>query len=231
MRGWIVAAALLLAGPDWAQPVVDGKASVDENVGSFVENYVSNMRGPEGGVSSFRSIIAYVWTRGKLTAEEQDLFREVASGNAVAVTMPGKTINVPAASNEVLAIAKLFLAPPNLNTLWKQAGQPTLTLVEMSRWGTVARNRVTDFMANKLYESWLPSNAMNSYTKYVTEFNGVTNAINAIEDPKVKQEAKLLLKTAMEKLFVKAKAGNREQPPSFLYNFYFEDVGQPALPQ
>ncbi|RYG36383.1 MAG: hypothetical protein EON93_05145 [Burkholderiales bacterium] len=228
MRVFVIAAAVLLAAPAWAQPVVDGKASVDEHVGSTVESYLENMKYPEGGVSSFRSIISYVVSRGGMTPEERDLFVELASGSPVEVTAPGKTFRVPALTGRPLAIAKLFTAPPNLNTLWKQQYEPALTLVEMSRWGAPAKNRITDFMANKLYAAWIPSRVSNSYSEWVSEFAGANNALISIDDGRERKEMTLLLKAAMEKLFAKAKADGREPPAPFLYHFMFVEVGDPA---
>lgn len=230
MRMFFVAAAVSLAAPAWAQPVLDGKASVDEHVGSFVESYLENLKYPEGGASSFRSIISYVLTR-PVTPEERDLFVEVASGKPVVVTAPGKTFNVPAATGQPLKTARLFAAPPNLNDLWQTKGEPILNLVEMARWGRFGKDRVVTFMTNKLFGAWVQSNRANAYLPWNGEFELVHQAMSAIEDTKVRDEAKLLLKAAMEQVFVRAKAVALAPPKDFQYAFAFRDVGQPAAPE
>ena len=123
MRGWVIAAAVLMAAPAWGQAATDGKASVDETFGGFVESYVENQQLADNGASYFRMIISYAVTRG-MTPEFQDAFIEFASSKPVVVTAPGKTIDVPAVTGDALAIVKMFTAPPNLNTLWKTPGEP-----------------------------------------------------------------------------------------------------------
>lgn len=230
MRVWAIAAAVLFAGPVWAQAATDGKASVDDYVGSFVEGYVSNLTGPDLGASSFRSIISGVLARG-MKPEEQDLFIELASGQPVVVTAPGKVITVPAVDGKVLGIARLFVAPPNLNGLWHGSGEPILQFVEMSRWGRFGKDRVIGFMTNKLFAAWTQSNRANTYTPWNAEFEPVHQAMSSIEDKKVRDEAKLLLKAAVEQVLVKAKEANIKPPQEFQYAFTFLDVGQPAQPQ
>jgi len=134
---------------------------------------------------------------------------------------------VEALKGDVLAIAKLMSAPPNLNTLWMQAGEPTLQLVEMSRWGDPAKTRISGFMSNKLYVAWSKSTVQNTYSPFVSEFAGINNAVMAIADPAVKTEARLLLKSAVEQVFASCKKDGREPPPHFLYAFAFESVGVP----
>lgn len=229
MRVWVIAAAMLVAAPASAQDTLDGKATVDDFVGSFVKSYVENEAAGDGR-SAYRSIIAGVLTRG-MKPEDRDLFLEFASGKPVQVTAAGSQINVPALDGDVLAIARLHAAPPNLNTLWKQFDEPTAQMIEMSRWGKPAKDRIVGFMTNKLYAAWLPSNVGNSHRPWVSEFTGVTNALDTMKDPSVRREGKLLLKAAMEQMLARAKTDGVPLSTAFLYNFYFSDVGQPADPQ
>lgn len=226
MRTWVMAAALLLAGQAWAQPVTDGKASVDEKFGSFVQGYLDNLHMPDKGASAFRSIISYAVTVG-MTPEYQDAFIEFASGKPVVVTAGAKTINVPPVTDGALASVKMFIAPPNLNTLWKTPGEPILQLVEISRWGAPAKDRVIGFMSNKLYAAWAVSRPADNYSAWAQEFGGVKNAMESIESPHVHKEAMYLLKAAMEKLFVQAKADGRDPPAPYLYGATFHNVGEP----
>lgn len=226
MRVWVMAAAVLLAGPAWAQPVTDGKASVDGKFGEFVQGYLDNLHMPDKGASAFRSIISYAVTVG-MTPEYQDAFIEFASGKPVVVTAGPKTINVPPVTDGALATVKMFTAPPNLNTLWKTPGEPILQLVEMSRWGKPAKERVIGFMSNKLYATWVESVPGNGRSAWVQEFNGVKNAMQGIQNQSVQNEAMLLLKAAMESVFVKAKADGREPPAPYLYGGTFHNVGEP----
>lgn len=226
MRMFVIAALAVLAAPAWAQPVTDGKASVDADFGSFVQGYLDNLQAPDKGASAFRSIIGYAVTKG-MTADYQDAFVEFASGKPVVVTAGAKTINVPAVTDGALATVKLFTAPPNLNTLWKTPGEPILQLVEMSRWGKPAKERVIGFMSNKLYAAWVESRPGNGRSAWVQEFNGVRNAMQGIQNQSVQNEAMLLLKAAVESVLVKAKADGREPPAPFYYGGTFHNVGEP----
>ena len=82
-------------------------------------------------------------------------------------------------------------------------------------------------MSNKLYAAWSKSAVRTAYREFVSEISGVSNAILEIEDPAVKTEAKLLLKSAMEQLLAKCKADGRDPPPRFLYDIPLESVGVP----
>lgn len=229
MRTLVLAALALCAAPAFAQPVLDGKATVSADVGSFVQGYLNNRGGEDAGKSAFRSIMAGM-IANSISAGDQDLLAELGSGRAVEVSAEAKTIQVPALTGEVLAIAKLMAAIPNLNMLWRQPGEPTLQLIEISRWGKLANGRITGFMANKLYASWVPSTINNSYSPFVQEFSGIRNALDSIADASVKREGKLLLKSAMEQVFVKCKEAGSPPPPAYLYNFAFDGVGDPVQP-
>ncbi|MEQ1782208.1 MAG: hypothetical protein ABMA14_12660 [Hyphomonadaceae bacterium] len=219
----------LFAAPAFAQPVLDGKATVSADVGSFVQGYLDNRGGADAGKSAFRSIMGGMIAKG-ITAGDQDLLAELGSGRAVAVSAETKTIQVPALTGDVLAIAQMMGAVPNLNTLWRQPGEPTLQLIEISRWGKMAKDRITGFMANKLHASWISSTVNNAYSPFVGEFAGIKNALDGVTDAAVKREGKLLLKSAMEQVFVKCKEAGSPFPTAYLYNFAFSDVGDPALP-
>ena len=229
MRILVLAALALLAAPAVAQPMLDGKATVSADVGSFVKGYLNNRGGGDAGKSAFRSIMGGMIAYG-VTAADQDLLAELGSGRAVEVVAGEKTIRVPALTGEVLAIAQLMGAVPNLNTLWRQPGEPTLQLIEISRWGQKAKDRITGFMANKLYASWVSSTISNAYSPFVQEFSGARNALDSITDAAVKREGKLLLKSAMEQVFVKCKEAGTPPPAAYLYIFVFSDVGDPVLP-
>ena len=230
MRMIVVAMAAMLAPPAFAQATVDGKAKTDAAVGPFVESYISSQSDPASAKSGLRAIMGVMTGKG-LNADDQDLLRELASGQTVEVLTNDRTLSVPALAGDVLAIARLMAAVPNLNTLWKQPGEPTLQLIELSRWGTKPKERVIGFMANKLYATWPPSTMSNSYSPWVQEFAGINNALIAIQDPAVKTEGKLLLKAAMEEMFAKCKADGRPLPQFYLYSIAFEQVGQPLQPQ
>lgn len=225
-----LAVIALLAAPAFAQPVLDGKAKTDAFIGPFVENYINSASEAASAKSTLRSIMGAMTAKG-LNADDQDLLFELASGQAVEVSMGAKTLRVPPLQGEVLAIAKLMSGVPNLNTLWKQPGEPTLVLIELSRWGEKPKERVIGFMANKLYATWPPSTINNSYSPLVQEFAGIYNAISGIADRSVRNEATLLLKAAMEQVLVKCKADGRPPPPYYLYGFAFESVGAPKEPQ
>lgn len=225
----LVLATLLFSAPAVAQPVLDGKAMVSADVGSFVQGYVANRGGGDAGKSALRSIMGGMIAYG-VTPGDQDLLAELGSGRAVEVVAETKTIRVPALTGEVLAIARLMGAVPNLNTLWRQPGEPTLQLIEISRWGQKAKDRITGFMANKLYAAWVSSTISNAYSPFVQEFSGARNALDSITDAAVKREGKLLLKSAMEQVFVKCKEAGTPPPTAYLYNFAFSDVGDPVLP-
>ena len=223
MRILICAAAALLGANAWAQPVLDGKATATGAVGDALRQAMDS---PGIQAEELRMLMRTMIDR-KQPPEDKDLLAELASGAAVQVTMDGRSVRVPALAPDVLAIAKIMSAPPNLNTLWKSHGEPMLQLVEMSRWGDMAKNRVTGFMANNLFAAWTKSNVRTGYREWMAEFTVVQNAMDTIADPAVKTEAKLLLKSAMEQVFAKCQAAGKELPPLFLYDLAFTSVGAP----
>ena len=177
MRIGMIALALLATVSTMAQqaPVLDGKANLTGPVADSLA-----YSAPVPTKESVRSlIISYINRPASTpqTPEEKDFFAELASGAAVEVTLPGKTVNLPPLSPEPLKLVKLLLAPPNLNTLWKQPGEPTLLLIEFSRWGDRGRNRVTGYMANMLYGAWSRSTVKTAYSAFVSEYAGISNAI------------------------------------------------------
>lgn len=220
MRTW-VATFVVLAAPAMAQeaPVLDGKATLSGQAGEMVT------AGP-ATKEQVRGLIVAALT-DKISAEELDFFRELASGGAVDTAAGGKMVRVGPLGADALTVAKLIVAPPNLNTLYKSHGEPMLQMLEMSRWGDAAKNRVSGFMANKLYAAWMTSSVNNAYRDWVPEYLGIVNAMDTIADPAMKTEAKLLLKSAIEQVFAKCKADGREPPPLFLYDLALIPVGVP----
>lgn len=223
MRTWLVVLAAM-AAPAMAQepPTLDGKAVLSGKAGEVLA----------GGVATkeqVRGLIVAAISDG-MSPEDSDFFREVAAGAAVNAVVDGTTMRVAPLAGDALALAKLIAAPPNLNTLYKAHGEPMLQMIEMSRWGDLGKNRVTGFMANKLYAAWTKSDVRNAYNAWVSEFSGINNAMGQIADPAVKTEAKLLFKSAMEQVFAKCKADGREPPALFLYDIAFISVGQPQMP-
>ena len=214
-----LAAAVALLAPAWAQSALNGKSVLP---GAAGEALASGFATKE----QVRAVIVAAIGDG-LSPEETDFFKEVAAGVAVDAAVAGKTVRVGPLTGDALATAKLVAAPPNLNSLWKSHGEPMLQMVEMSRWGDAGKNRVTGFMANKLYAAWAKSTVVTAYREWMAEFTGVQNAMDTIVAPAVKTEAKLLLKSAMEQLFAKCKADGREPPPLFLYDLAFTSVGTP----
>lgn len=212
----------MFAAPAVAQPVLDGKATLSGATAEAVANGVATRE-------QMRAVIVAAIS-DKLQADETDFFNELAAGVAVDVVVDGKTSRVGPLTREALEVVTLIAAPPNLNTLWKAQGEPMRQMLEMSRWGSWGRDRVTGFMSNKLYVAWTKSTVPTAYTAWVQEFAGVNNAIMAIADPAEKTEARLLLKTAVEQVLASCKTDGREPPQAFLYNFAFESVGQPKLP-
>jgi hypothetical protein len=69
---------------------------------------------------------------------------------------------------------------------------------------------------------------MTAYHDWVSEYAGVSNAMDSIMDPAVKTEARLLLKSAVEQVFAKCKADKRVAPPLFLYDLPLVSVGVPS---
>ncbi|MDP3739214.1 MAG: hypothetical protein Q8R02_17620 [Hyphomonadaceae bacterium] len=219
MRMIMLAVAAMLAAPAVAQTPLDGKAVLLGKAGEALA----------GGVATkeqVRGVIVAAIGDG-LSPEESDFFKEVAAGGAVDAAVGGKTVRVGPLTGDALATARLIAAPPNLNTLWKERGEPTLQLIEMARWGDAPRNRVTGFMANKLYSAWTKSDVLHAYTPWVQEYAGINNALSEIADPAVKTEGKLLLKSAVEQVFAKCAADMRVAPPLFLYEFALVSVGVP----
>jgi hypothetical protein len=219
MRMVVLTAAAMLAAPAFGQAALDGKATLSGKAAEALGSGISTKE-------QVRGVIIAAIGDG-LSPEESDFFKEVAAGGAVDTFAAGKTVRVGPLTGDALAIAKLLIAPPNLNTLWKSHGEPILQMVEMSRWGDFGRNRVTGFMANQLYAAWARSEVRTAYRDWVSEYAGVTNAMDTIADPAVKTEAKLLLKAAVEQVFAKCKADGREPPPLFLYDLPLISVGVP----
>lgn len=218
-----VVVAGLLAAPAFAQALLDGKATAGGPVGDALRQAVAS-----SGISQdeMRQLMAAIVVR-KQPAEDKDLLAELASGVPVSVQTDGLSLRVPALAPDVLAVAKIMSVPPNLNTLWKQGGEPTLQLIEISRWGDEPKNRVIGFMANNLNGAWTRSEVRTAYREFVAEMAGARNSIEEIADPAVKTEAQLLLKSAMEQVFAKCKTDGREPPPLFLYDLAFRTVGLP----
>lgn len=220
MRMVALAAAMFVAAPAFGQAALDGKATLSGKAAEALGSGISTKEQVRG------VIIAAVGDG--MSPEESDFFKEVAAGGAVDTLAAGKTVRVGPLAGEALAIANLLVAPPNLKTLWKSPGEPILQMVEMSRWGDFGRNRVTGFMANQLYAAWARSSVMTAYRDWVSEYVGVSNAIDSITDPAVETEARLLLKSAVEQVFAKCNADQRVTPPLFLYDLPLLSVGVPS---
>lgn len=232
MRAWIIGLAML-AWPAWAQqaPVLDGKATLSGPVAEMLAVSAQPL-----SKEAVRGLITAYINGQTQTAEDKDFFSELASGLAVDVTTPAKLIRIAPLAPEPLHTVKLLTSPPNLNTLWKQPGEPARDLLEVARWGERGRGRIVQFMANTLYGAWKRSAVTNGYKAWMEEYpraygafeSTAYDAAKGTVDAEMLKQAKLLLKDAMVQLFAKCKADGREPPPLFLYDLPLQSVGTPT---
>lgn len=226
MRVWIVGLALLVE-PAMAQqtPVLDGKAELSGRTADILR-YSAQPLSKEA-VRSLISVYINKQPGETQTPEEKDFFAELASGGAVETTLPDRIIKIAPLVGDPLHDVRLLITPPNLNSLWKQDGQPAKDLLEIARWGERGRGRVVQYMANMLYGAWSRSTVQNAYQPWMSEWLGGYNAFERVADQEELKRAKLLLKDALVEVFARCKADGREPPPKFLYDVQLASVGAP----
>ena len=224
MRAWIAGLALL-AAPAMAQQSLDGKASLSGRTADILR-YSAQPLSKEA-VRSLISVYINKQPGEAQTPEERDFFAELASGRAVETTIPDKVVMIAPLVGEPLHDVNLLITPPNLNTLWKQNGEPAKDMLEIARWGERGRGRVVQYIANMLYGAWSRSSVQNGYAPWMDEWLGGHNAFERVADAEDMKRARLLLKDAMVQVFAKCKADGREPPPKFLYDVQLASVGVP----
>lgn len=187
MRSVLLAALITLAAPAFAQTGPDGKAVATPGVSEIVQAHGSEPL----TVAKLRRLMQEMIAH-QMKAEDQDLLGELAVGHAVEVTAGDKVITFPALTGDALITAGIMYQPPNLNTLWKQPGGPTYALVEISRWGDQAKNRIVTFMANKLDVAWSTSTINNDYGPFRLELRDAVVAGRGFTDGSSKDNMELL---------------------------------------
>ncbi|RYD96498.1 MAG: hypothetical protein EOP50_06565 [Sphingobacteriales bacterium] len=132
---------------------------------------------------------------GKIDAGELDFLREIAAQTPFVLTIAGspRGLSVPPASDDAAALARLLISPPNMHTLWHGDAEKTGQLVEISRWGPLARQRVANFFGSKLYDAWGQSNLLNEFSPFVDSLGREWNAVKALSDPAAVRTGKELL--------------------------------------
>lgn len=226
MRHVFLGIAILSAGAA-AQPSLDGKARFDGESWQLVEKFPEPTHVTK---ASLRRAASIIFAR-KATADDADLIYELASGKPVAVTVEGSTVELPGLQGELLWIAQLMSAVPNLKTLYKTPGEPFLAFIELSRWGEKAKDRIVTFLANELEIAWANSTMTNDYGPWRAEFGGIVVALNSVADLQVREEGKLLLKAGVEQVVARCKQKGGPPPHAYLYNFALSDAKGQSSPK
>jgi hypothetical protein len=142
-----------------------------------------------------RATITALMENGKIDAGELDFLREVAAQAPFVLTIPGSPggLSVPPVSDDAVGLARLLISPPNMHTLWHGDAEKTGQLVEISRWGPLARQRVANFFGSKLYDAWGQSNLLNAFSPFVDSLGREWNAVKTLSDPAAVRAGKELL--------------------------------------
>ncbi len=220
MRVWIGAAVALLATPAMAQDLPDGAAVATGPIGATLEQKL------EAGAltrSGIRELIAQMMADG-INAAERDLLREIAEGKAFTLTLEApaaagnRTIAVPAAADDVVMVARMVGAPPNMHQLWCVGGVPTEQFVELSRISPATFQRVYTFIGSQLDDAWTRSSRFNAFSPYVNALGCEWKAMETLPaDPDTRGAAYDLLTTGIAFGIEKAKSEGKTPPEDFLF--------------
>lgn len=218
MRVWVAALALL-AAPAWAQ--VDGKAAAAGAAGAKIEQAVG-----AGGLtrSGMRELVQTMVADG-VDAAERDLLTEIASGEALTLTLDGgKSIAFPKPADDVAMIARLVTATPNLNTLWCQPLPAGDQFFELARLSPAAQQRLYTYIGNVLDDAWKVSSLRSQFVEYTRQLNCGWEMIQSMpEDKEARGLAYDLLIAGVATGIDKAKTDGREPPQEFLYAWMLGD--------
>ena len=224
MRIWL-AALVLLAAPAWAQ--VDGKAVAAGAAGAKIEAAVG-----AGGLSrsGMRELVQAMVADG-VDAPERDLLTEVASGEALTLTLDGgRSIAFPKPADDVAMIARLVTATPNLNTLWCQPKPAGDQFYELARLSPAAQQRLYTYIGNVLDNAWKASSLLSQFAEYKRELNCGWLMIQSLpEDKEARGLAYDLLIAGVATGIEKAKGEGREPPHEFLYAWMLGDDRRQGL--
>jgi len=189
----MVMIAMASAPLSFAQPdATDGQARLAGPAAAFFTP--ENVAAP-ASKEQMRATITALMENGRIDAGELDFLREVAAQTPFLLTIPATPggLSVPPASDDAAALARLLISPPNMHTLWHGDAQKTGQLVEISRWGPLARQRVANFFGSKLYDAWGQSNLLNAFSPFVDSLGREWNAVKALNDPAAVRAGKELL--------------------------------------
>ena len=224
MRAWMIGLALVSA-PAMAQQALDGRASLSGRMADVLRESAHPLS--KEAVRGLISVYINKQPGEVQTPEEKDFFAELASGRPVETKIPDKVVMTAPLVGEPLHDVNLLVTPPNLNTLWKQNGQPAKDMLEIARWGERGRGRIVQYMANMLYGAWSRSSVQNGYRPWMEEWLGGHNAFERVADAEDMKRARLMLKDAMVQVLAKCKEDGRDPPPMFLYDVQLASVGAP----
>ena len=218
MRIWLAALALF-AAPAWAQ--VDGKAVAAGVAGARIEAAVG-----AGGLSrsGMRELVQAMVADG-VDAAERDLLTEIASGEALTLTLDGgRSVAFPKPADDVAMIARLVTATPNLNTLWCQPNPAGDQFFELARLSPAAQQRLYTYIGNVLDDGWKVSSLHSQFVEYTRQLNCGWLMIQTLpEDKEARGFAYDLLIAGVATGIDKAKAEGREPPQEFLYAWMLGD--------
>lgn len=220
MRIWTLAAVALLAAPAFAQEAPDGAAFTTGEVGATIEQKIRLDQLTRAGI---REIVAGILADG-INATERDLLVELADGKAFTLTIQSigggsnRAVTVPALSDDVVMVAKLMVAPPNLHQLWCVGGPPAEHFVELSRITPATFQRMYTFVGNQLNDAWGESSLTNAFSPYVGSLGCQWKAMETLPaDVEMRTAAYTLLTTGIAYGIDKAKAAGKPPPQDFLY--------------
>ena len=196
-------------------PETDGRAILANPAGDYFT--AEGTRLP-AGKEHVRAAIGTLMENGKIDPRELDFLKEIAAQAPFTLSIDGVPggLNVPPATNEAVALAKLLINPPNMHTLWNGDTEKTEQLVELSRWGPTAQQRVANFFGSKLYDAWTQSNVLNAFAPFVDTLGRQWNAVKGLSDPAAVRAGKQLLIDGCEIAKQKAAGEGKVPPENFL---------------
>ncbi|HOZ27743.1 MAG TPA: hypothetical protein PK080_10310 [Hyphomonadaceae bacterium] len=225
MRVWVITVALL-AAPAWAQEV-DGRAVAVGAAGARIEAAVG-----AGGLSrgEMRELIQAMVADG-VDAAERDLLTEIASGEALTLTLDGgRSIAFPKPADDVVMLAGLVTATPNLNTLWCRPMPHSDLFFELARLSPAAQQRLYTYIGNVLDDAWKISTLRSQFVEYTRQLNCGWEMIQTLpEDKEARGLAYDLLIAGVATGIDKAKAEGREPPLESLYAWMLGDDRRQGL--
>jgi hypothetical protein len=139
-----------------------------------------------GGLSrgEMRELIQAMVADG-VDAAERDLLTEIASGEALTLTLDGgRSIAFPKPADDVVMLAGLVTATPNLNTLWCRPMPHSDLFFELARLSPAAQHRLYSYIGNVLDDAWKISTLRSQFVEYTRQLNCGWEMIQTLPEDK-----------------------------------------------